>query len=60
MAETDLTGHVDITIEKIQDSLYVTFDSKDVAQVCAAIENGFEHLAKAITEAAETVWRESQ
>ena len=60
MAETELSGSIDVTIEKISDSIYLTFDSKDVAQVCAAISDGFETLAEGIKEAAKTVWLESQ
>jgi hypothetical protein len=60
MPETELSGTVDLVIEKINDSVFVTFDSKDVAQVCAAISDGFTTLAEAIKEAAKTVWLESQ
>lgn len=60
MAETELSGTVDVVIEKISDSVFVTFDTKDVQSICTAIENGFSTLAEAIKEAAKTVWLESQ
>lgn len=50
MAETEITGQLDVTIDKISDSVFVTFDSKDIAEIKTAIENGFHELAEAIKE----------
>jgi len=50
MNETEVSGAIEVSIDKISDSLFITFDSKDIAQICAAIENGFYQLAEAIKE----------
>jgi uncharacterized protein YqgV (UPF0045/DUF77 family) len=58
--ETELSGVVEVVVDKINDSMHMSLDSRDVQAITTAIENGFGILAEAIKEAAKTVWLESQ